>query len=200
MSLQLTINGKKIKCIHTPTSCTGKLLWVKYLMFLFLSHHSSSSSHNLCNLYPKYKSKGILGCSNYWWYKYQALLLYCGVTKKNMLLKLIVKLNIQQACQPWNIMANYIHFTCSLHIFHLDKYQFWTYTYTYTSTLRIKTLMMLLLHQSIRNLYKFLVKYLKYNDTISLYSTQLFLYQIPQKSLGSFPHGCHELGLRLHLI
>ena len=78
---------KKIKCIHTPTSCTGKLLWVKYLMFLFLSHHSSSS-HNLCNLYPKYKSKGILGCSNYWWYKYQALLLYCGVTKKNMLLKL----------------------------------------------------------------------------------------------------------------
>ena len=199
-SLQLTINGKKIKCIHTPTSCTGKLLWVKCLMFLCLSHHSSSSSHNLCNLYPKYKSKGILGCSNYWWYKYQALLLYCGVTKKNMLLKLIVKLNIQQACQPWNIIANYIHFTCSLHIFHLDKYQFWTYTYTSTSTLRIKTLMMLLLHQSIRNLYKFLVKYLKYNDAISLYSTQLFLYQSPQKSLGSFPHGCHELGLRLHLI
>ena len=156
-------------------------------MFLFLSHHSSSS-HNLC---PKQKSKGIFGCSNYWWYKYQALLLYCGVTKKNMLLKLIVKLNIQQACHPWNIIANYIHFTCSLHIFHLDKYQFWTYTYT--STLRMKTLMMLLLHQSIRNLYKFLV--LKCNDAISLYSTQLFLYQSPQKSLGSFPHSCHELRL-----
>lgn len=129
-------------------------LWVKYLMFLFLSHHSSSS-HNLC---PKQKSKGILGCSNYWWYKYQALLLYCGVTKKNMLLKLIVNLNIQQARHPWNIIANYIHFICSLHIFHLDKYQFWTYTYT--STLRIKALMILLLHQSIRNLYKFLVNYL----------------------------------------